>query len=249
MTADQSTESFKTPALGFPHNGDAASHLNSADDATVAVHTVRTSNLDKIQHLLLRGDRHGAYQYAADEKLWAHAMVIASSIDKEAWKEVVNEFVRSELTSKDSGVLKGTIGSMVETKAIATGREPLRVAYSLFAGHGPASGKLSKFFFRIILIFAHVIVSELMPPKPLTSLAQLSAIPVPTAAITPMTASFPPSFQPSICPADILAKWAETAAMIISSPLTSEASSALTALGDQLNANQWVEAAHAWYVL
>ena len=36
MTADQSVESFKTPALGFPHNGDATSHLNSADDATVA---------------------------------------------------------------------------------------------------------------------------------------------------------------------------------------------------------------------
>lgn len=47
-------------------------------------------------------------------------------------------------------------------------------------------------------------------------------------------------------PLESLAKWAETAAMVISSPLTTETSAALTALGDQLLANDWVEAAHAW---
>lgn len=63
-------------------------------------------------------------------------MVIASSIDKEAWKEVVTEFLRSELssagTTHHASDAKGTQG---------TGQEPLKVAYSLFAGQGPASGK------------------------------------------------------------------------------------------------------------
>lgn len=35
--------------------------------------------------------------------------------------------------------------------------------------------------------------------------------------------------------------------MMISSPLSSETSAALTALGDQLAANGWTEAAHSWY--
>lgn len=47
---------------------------------------------------------------------------------------------------------------------------------------------------------------------------------------------------------DVLAKWADTVAMIYSSPLTFETSSALTSLGDQLAASHWYEAAHAWYV-
>ena len=48
--------------------------------------------------------------------------------------------------------------------------------------------------------------------------------------------------------ADVLSKWPVTAAMLIPGPSTSESSAALVALGDCLSANQWVEAAHAWYV-
>lgn len=61
-----------------------------------------------------------------------------------------------------------------------------------------------------------------------------------------MTPNFPQTVQTSPIPPSILAKWTETAAMMITSPLTSETSSALTALGDQLAANGWVEAAHCW---
>ena len=47
---------------------------------------------------------------------------------------------------------------------------------------------------------------------------------------------------------DVLSKWPVTAAMLIPGPSVSESSAALVALGDSLFANQWVEAAHAWYV-
>lgn len=100
------------------------------------MNTLRATNLDRIQELLIRGERQAAYQYAADEKLWAHAMVIASSIGKEAWKNIVSEFVRTELTSAP------TIAGLPKPSAL-DGREPLKVAYSLFAGQGAAAGEFT----------------------------------------------------------------------------------------------------------
>jgi hypothetical protein len=106
----------------------------SSSEIPVASYSVRSSTLGKISDLLIRGERKQAYQYALDEKLWAHAMVIASSLDKDAWKEAVTEFVRTELGSAPSSQSSASVGS-------PTGREPLRVAYSFFAGQGAASRK------------------------------------------------------------------------------------------------------------
>jgi Sec23-binding domain of Sec16 len=107
------------------------------DEPPISVTTLRPSALDRIEELLLQGDRRQAYQFAADEQLWAHAMIIASSIDKEAWKEVINEFLRSELgTKEDIGSESFTsLGNQPQR-----GRESLRVAYSLFSGQGALSG-------------------------------------------------------------------------------------------------------------
>lgn len=134
-TSESSTDGLHVPALvpsSFPGHG-----LSAPDDATITTHTLRSSQLNTIQKHLLRGDRRAAYQYAADQSLWAHAMVIASSVDKEAWKEVVTDFLRSELSPKDAS---GSALHASDSKgASSNGREPLKVAYSLFAGQGPAS--------------------------------------------------------------------------------------------------------------
>lgn len=150
--AESPAEGLATPAtLGFARPADArpgfgslsssygTSGLGSQElkDTRIADHSLWSSQLDKIQRFLLQGDRRAAYHYAADEKLWAHAMVIASSIDKEAWKEVVSEFVRSEL----SGAVTGSSTNIRDMASKSTGgREPLKVAYNLFAGQGPTSG-------------------------------------------------------------------------------------------------------------
>lgn len=107
-------------------------------DRVLSVQNVKASALDKIQELLAQGERNIAYRYALDERLWAHAMIIASSIDKEAWKEVVNEFIRSELHAQDA-VGASRPGQRDATTASYTGREPLKVAYSLYSGQGAAS--------------------------------------------------------------------------------------------------------------
>jgi COPII coat assembly protein SEC16 len=145
-----------TPAMGFSTPIDMQSSITDISslsypmsssssiihETPIAVSTLRPSNLDKIQEFLLRGDRQSAYHYALDEKLWAHAMVIASSIDKEAWKEAVNEFLKSDLGAReDTSRVSQTNSS--ETVSKINGRESLRVAYSMFSGQGAAAGVFS----------------------------------------------------------------------------------------------------------
>jgi hypothetical protein len=107
------------------------------DETPISVTTLRPSALDRIEELLLQGDRRQAYQFAADGKLWAHAMIIASSIDKEAWKEVINEFLQSELCAEEDIRNESFISHGSQSHR---GRESLRVAYSLFSGQGASSG-------------------------------------------------------------------------------------------------------------
>lgn len=83
--------------------------------------------LEKIQELLLRGEKQKAYNLALDDKLFAHALVIASGIDKDAFKEAVNEFIRSDIG--------------VEAGSSVNGFESLRLAYSLFSGQPTMAGK------------------------------------------------------------------------------------------------------------
>jgi hypothetical protein len=133
---EQST-SPKTAPYSFDGAATSSLALSAFDphDRVLSVQTVKASALDTIQGLLAKGERKAAYRYALDERLWAHAMIIASSIDKEAWKEVVNEFIRSELSTQ--GVADST---GPDATALDTGREPLKVAYSLYSGQGAASG-------------------------------------------------------------------------------------------------------------
>jgi hypothetical protein len=114
-------------------------NLSHSNEAPISVTTLRPSALNTIQDFLLRGERRQAYHFALDEKLWAHAMVISSSIDKDAWKEVVNEFLKSELGTSAAASVLMTQNSGSQTSA--NGRESLRVAYSLFSGQGAAAGK------------------------------------------------------------------------------------------------------------
>lgn len=95
--------------------------------------------------------------------------------------------------------------------------------------------------------FKFYTVQELAPINLLQRATGRLQVQTPVAPIiTPRTPNFP-VMQPSVH-AEALSNWAETAAMIISSPLTPETSGALTALGDQLLSHNWVEAAHSWFV-
>ncbi|KAJ6596911.1 Sec23-binding domain of Sec16-domain-containing protein [Mycena vulgaris] len=228
--------------LGFSSIGDiprplvdplAGAPYSDPNEAPITTSILRPSALDKIQDFLLRGERRKAYHYALDEKLWAHAMIIASSIDRDAWKETVNEFLRTELGAKDNRP-RGTTSLMApsadSSQSLTNGREGLRVAYSLFSGQGSAS------------------VQELVPQNLLSRATGRLQLPA-ASHMTPMTPNFAAPALANNIPAQSLAGWADTVAMMLSNPLTADTSAALTALGDQLLSHQWVEAAHACYLL
>ena len=116
--------------------------LGIGHDPPIAEYAVRPSALNTLQNFLLRGEKRKAYHYALDEKLWAHAMVISSSIDKEAFKEVVNEFIRTELEGKDASKTAQVDGKGKRQLQPASGHECLRLAYGLYSGQSSAAGKL-----------------------------------------------------------------------------------------------------------
>lgn len=125
----------------MPNAYGVTSTLVPAKETPISVSTLLPSALDKIQEFLVRGERRQAYHYALDERLWAHAMIIASSVDKEAWKEVVNEFLKTELGVRET-LRRSTphVNGKGVTSQQTKEREWLRVAYSVFSGQGPTAG-------------------------------------------------------------------------------------------------------------
>jgi hypothetical protein len=240
-----STPAFASP---LPHVYGMQSALPTGNETPISVSTLFPSSLDKIQEFLIRGERRQAYHYALDEKLWAHAMIIAGGIDREAWKEVVNEFLKAELGVHEA---PQRITLPVRAKDVLStqtnGREWLRVAYSVFSGHGPAAGRtfLELNPRTIRLRFA---VQELVPASLLSRATAGLQVPTSTLShITPMSPNFPSAAAAAQIPVESLSKWPEIAATIVSSPLSPECSATLTALGDYLVSHNLVEGAHAWY--
>ncbi|KAL3471782.1 Sec23-binding domain of Sec16-domain-containing protein [Aspergillus californicus] len=104
-TFDNSFQSFQSFPNSQPMN--AASRPDTADP----------KSLGSIHNNLLLGEREKALWSAADNRLWGHAMIIASTLDKSVWKQVVQEFVRREVRS-------------------STGNpESLSALYEIFAGN------------------------------------------------------------------------------------------------------------------
>jgi hypothetical protein len=89
----------------------------------------------------------------------------------------------------------------------------------------------------------------MLPPKNLLKAGETRLLALPPALqATPVSPNFPlPSLTAHI-PDQILSKWSETAATILSNTNGGDNSQVLTALGDYLISNSWIEAAHVWYV-
>lgn len=84
----ESDPTYGAPLQSFtPQPLDATSSSDSAD----------SKSLTSIRDNLLLGEREKAVWSAADNRLWGHAMIIAQTLDKAVWKQVVQEFVRREI--------------------------------------------------------------------------------------------------------------------------------------------------------
>ncbi|KAL2871358.1 COPII coat assembly protein SEC16 [Aspergillus lucknowensis] len=99
------------------YGGSLHSFVPQSLDATSRPDGADSKSLGTIHNNLLLGEREKAVWNAADNRLWGHAMIIASTMDKAVWKQVTQEFVRREVRS-------------------ATGNaESLAALYEIFAGN------------------------------------------------------------------------------------------------------------------
>ncbi|OJD26533.1 hypothetical protein ACJ73_02088 [Blastomyces percursus] len=78
---------------------------------------MNVDGMETIRRSLLAGEREKAVWGAVDRRLWGHAMLISSTIDKSIWKQVMQEFIRREV------------------KAVGNNTEPMATLYEIFAGN------------------------------------------------------------------------------------------------------------------
>ncbi|EXJ80353.1 hypothetical protein A1O1_08497 [Capronia coronata CBS 617.96] len=73
--------------------------------------------VEVLRKRLLIGDRQAAVTHAMDNRLWSHALIISSTMDRLVWGQVVREFVRQEV------------------KTVGTNAESLSALYEIFGGN------------------------------------------------------------------------------------------------------------------
>jgi hypothetical protein len=126
---DGDTANAAVKKLFAPHAEDASEADGSFSTAADIIGRSRsnTSNLpaepvdaraiEDLQKLLAKGEREKAVWHAVDQRLWGHAMLLSSTLSKDVWKQVVQEFVRKEV------------------KKVGRNNQALAVLYEVFAGN------------------------------------------------------------------------------------------------------------------
>ena len=124
-TAEKAVRTILSPELAI---GDDAALLSygsnapllgiSKSNASLGVSAaVDSENLEGLRKILLHGEREKAVWHAVDRRLWGHAMLLASTLDKGIWKQVLQEF------------------NSQEVKAYGDNTESLAALYQIFAGN------------------------------------------------------------------------------------------------------------------
>lgn len=104
LKAEQSVRAILCPDMAGSEVADASSAVTGGlpgiprHDGSHAAHIQADPNaMEAVRKLLLQGEREKAVWYAVDQRMWAHAMVLASTLDKSVWKQVLHEFTRLEV--------------------------------------------------------------------------------------------------------------------------------------------------------
>jgi len=106
-STDASRQSFDAPLVGI--SGRSGSHSVPG--------SVSVEAIEELRKILLNGEREKAVWHAVDNRLWAHAMLLSSTLDKGIWKQVSQEFVRQGI------------------KTFGENTESLAALYQIFAGN------------------------------------------------------------------------------------------------------------------
>ena len=65
--------------------------------AALRVDAVDPMAMQTLRKHLQRGARQDAVWYAVDNRLWSHAIIIASTLTRDVWRQVIKEFVKQEV--------------------------------------------------------------------------------------------------------------------------------------------------------
>ncbi|EEP78708.1 predicted protein [Uncinocarpus reesii 1704] len=128
---------------GYPDaNRPLAGSLTSEPASSLGVETIHKN--------LVSGDRQKAVWDAVDHRLWGHAMLISSTLDKSVWKQVVQEFIRREVRSLGQNteslaalyeIFAGNFEESIDELVPPSARAGLQMV-SMHAGPGPAKDAL-----------------------------------------------------------------------------------------------------------
>ncbi|KAL4898624.1 COPII coat assembly protein sec16 [Aspergillus ambiguus] len=119
-------------------------------DAPSQSDAVDSQAVSNLRNCLLLGDREKAVWVAVDNRLWGHAMIIASTLDKSVWKQVVQEFVRREVRSASGNteslaalyeIFAGNVEESIDELVPPSARAGLQMI-SKVDGHGPTKNAL-----------------------------------------------------------------------------------------------------------
>ncbi|MCJ1470667.1 vesicle coat component [Pseudocyphellaria aurata] len=91
--------------------------ISSYEGSRKAPDPVDPEAMEALRILLVRGEREKAVWHAVDQRLWAQAILLASTQNPNIWKQVVQEFVRQEV------------------KTFGRNTESLASLYQIFAGN------------------------------------------------------------------------------------------------------------------
>jgi len=110
--AQMAVRQMLSPELAFAGPADQLSYesntrprgISSASVTQIIRGSQDPENIETLRKLLLEGEREKAVWHAVDKQLWGHAMLIASTLARDIWKQVAQEFVRLEVRGAGENV-------------------------------------------------------------------------------------------------------------------------------------------------
>lgn len=92
-------EIYTVDDLSSPqYRGDeGASGIYRPASMSIRNETTDASAMEDLRKALLKGKREDAVWQAVDARLWSHALLLASTLDRKVWRQVVQDFVRQEV--------------------------------------------------------------------------------------------------------------------------------------------------------
>ena len=87
------------PEGALPSSDSQLLGVSRASGSSNILNPTQAGDVETLRRILLQGEREKAVWHALDRRLWAHAMLISSTMDKTIWKQVLQEFIRQEVKS------------------------------------------------------------------------------------------------------------------------------------------------------